>query len=69
MEKKLKALFEFQRFENDPKLKSLIEETENRYQRELSDDDLWMVNAAGVPDLPEFEFRKQQEKIPMRHNK
>lgn len=62
MEKKLKSLFEFQRFENNLRLKSLIEETEKRAAQALSDDDLWMVNAAGAPDLPESELEKQEKR-------
>ena len=46
----LKGLFDFQRFEGDPALQRLIEETEARYFREeLSDDALSMVSAAGDP--------------------
>ena len=51
MEKKLKSLFEFQKFERNADLESLIKESENRYARELSDDDLFLVAAAGEPDL------------------
>lgn len=49
MENKLKALFDFQRFENNSKLAKIISETESRYAAELSDDDLFMVAAAGNP--------------------
>lgn len=48
MEKKLKELFEYQRFEHNGKLDKMINETENRYGKELSDDDLSLVNAAGT---------------------
>ena len=47
MERKLKSLFDYQNFEKNPRLEKLISETENRYARELSDDDLSFVNAAG----------------------
>lgn len=47
MEKTLKGLFDFQRFENNDHLSRLIKESENRYSRELSDDELEQVNAAG----------------------
>ena len=47
MEKKLKALFDYQRFEHNEKLEKLIQETESRYAQELSDNDLMLVNAAG----------------------
>lgn len=45
--KKLKALFDYQRFEDNKKLQALIDETETRYAYALSDDDLEWVNAAG----------------------
>lgn len=47
MENKLKKLFDFQRFEQNEKLGKLIQETESLYANELSDDDLFLVNAAG----------------------
>lgn len=50
MENKLRKLFEYQRFENNSRLEKLISETESRYAAALSDDDLFMVNAAG--DIP-----------------
>ena len=46
-EKLLYALFDYQRFENNPILRTLISETENEYDGEISDDDLCEVNAAG----------------------
>lgn len=47
-EKLLYALFDYQRFENDPILRTLISETENNeYDGKISDDDLYEVNAAG----------------------
>lgn len=55
MENRLKSLFDYQRFESNFRLARLIEETENRYlyndSEELSDDDLELVNAAGDIDL------------------
>lgn len=63
MDKKLKMLFELQRFENNPRLQSLIETTQERSKREMADDDLWMVNAAGAPDLQKPEPKKQDEEI------
>lgn len=47
MEKKLKKLFDYQRFEKNERLEKIIKETESRYGEELSDDDLSLVNAAG----------------------
>lgn len=47
----LEKLFDFQKFENNSRLAKLIAETESRYSKALSDDDLDMVNAAGVPEI------------------
>lgn len=48
-ESKLKSLFDFQRFEQDPKLQSVIDEVNDRYSsgNRLNDDDLELV-AGGV---------------------
>ena len=51
MEKELKKLFDYQRFEKNEKLEKLIRETEGRYAAELSDDDLSFVSAAGEETL------------------
>lgn len=51
-ENKLKRLFDYQRFENDPRLAAMIRETESRYAAfELDDELLGMVNAAGDIEL------------------
>lgn len=50
MEKKLHMLFDFQRFEGNADLASLISEAESRFDSALSDEDLMMVSAAGVPE-------------------
>ena len=50
MEKKLKAMFDYQRFEGNKSLAALIRETEQRDCRELSEDELSFVNAAGDPN-------------------
>ena len=47
MNKKLKMLFDYQRFEQNEKLEKLIQETESRYAKELSEEDLSLVSAAG----------------------
>lgn len=54
MEKRLAALFEYQKYEKDPRLQRLIEETEARFGRELNDDDLKNISAAGeiIPPPP-----------------
>ena len=46
-EKTLSALFHYQLFENEPSLRKLIDEVENEYGTEISDDDLSLVSAAG----------------------
>lgn len=48
MENKLKKLFDFQKFEKNGKLEKQVGETESRYAAELSDDELSLVNAAGI---------------------
>ena len=60
MEKKLTSMFEFRKFAPNPRLAKLIAETEDHYAQALDDDDLWMVNAAGVPEnfIPE-EFQNK----------
>lgn len=50
MENKLRAMFDYQRFEPSSRLARLIQETESRYAQEISDDDLSFVAAAGEPE-------------------
>ena len=47
MEKKLRRLFDVQKFENHDKLSAIIGDVGSRYGRALSDDDLELVSAAG----------------------
>lgn len=63
MEKKLKSMFEFQKFASNPRLEKLIAETEDHYAQALDDDDLWMVNAAGTKDyhIPEEYLKNHKE--------
>lgn len=58
MENFLKGMFDFQRFQPNPRLNSLIEETRSRCGI-LSDDDLELVNAAG--DIHAEAARRQEE--------
>ena len=51
MEKKLKSLFDFQKFEGNDELAKMIAETEGRFKKALSDEELFMVAAAGEPEL------------------
>lgn len=52
MEKKLKRLFDYQKYADNRRLAKMIEDTETRYGEKLTDEDLEMVSAAGVPVLP-----------------
>lgn len=47
----LGRLFDFQKYEDNEKLRKIIADTEERYDSALSDDDLEMVNAAGVNQM------------------
>ena len=61
MEKKLTALFDYQKFECSRVLEDVIDEVHTRYRKiELSLDDLQFVSAAGVPGYtPDREKRKK----------
>ena len=51
MERTLKNLFDFQKFEGNPALQSVIDSVHSRYAtRELNLDEMEWVNAAGTPD-------------------
>ena len=50
MEKKLKLLFDYQSFENSPRLARLISEAQSGGKRALSDDDVGFLNAAGTAE-------------------
>ena len=53
MEKSLRQLFDFQKFAGNPDLQDVIDSVHSRYQtRELSMDEMDMVFAAGVPQMP-----------------
>lgn len=61
MEKKLKQLFDYQKFAGNRELQQVIDSVHARYAvRELDLSDMEMVSAAGVPDLPED--KKEGEK-------
>jgi len=51
MEKKLRSLFDFQRFQKNKRLEEVICQSQARYENALSDEQLDMVNAAGEIDL------------------
>ena len=50
MEKKLRRVFDYQKFAPNSRLGAMIAETERRYQA-LNDDDLFLVSAAGETDI------------------
>ena len=45
------ALFDYQRFADNARLRRLINDTESRYDSELSDDSLAQISAAGDASL------------------
>ena len=47
MKNEIKKLFDYQRFENNARLADIISQTESRYKKALSDEELFLVNAAG----------------------
>lgn len=47
MDEKLSKLFDYQRFEQNPRLKKLIDEAEASSERKLTDEELSEVAAAG----------------------
>ena len=47
IEETLKELFDYQKFEKNIGSERFIQDAENRYAKELSDEDLNLVNAAG----------------------
>lgn len=54
IENKLKMLFDYQKFENNTRVNSIIEESLEQGMM-LSDEDLTMVNAAGIPYVHQVE--------------
>ena len=54
MEKKLKAMFDYQKFARNPRLDAMLSEAEARYECSLSDDDLELVSAAGDGIMPVY---------------
>ena len=60
MERKLKELFDYQKFEGNSALQSVIDSFHSRYSvRELDLDELEYVNAAGIPNM--CLLKKEQE--------
>jgi hypothetical protein len=62
MENRLKKLFDFQRFEGNASLQSVIDDVHARYARkELSMEDMEWVSAAGYSNDPEKKRLKLEE--------
>lgn len=59
-EQMLSALFDYQKFENEPSLMALIDETERLYGAEIPDDELFDVSAAGET-VPVKKFKKPED--------
>lgn len=53
-EKYISRLFDLQRFQQNVRLRAVIDDVESRYAAPLSDEDLTYVNAAGeaLPTVP-----------------
>lgn len=61
MERTLKQLFDYQKFDNNPELERLVDTVHSRYaNRELSIDDVDQVFAAGVTGLPPKDRKKEK---------
>lgn len=56
MEKKLKDLLDYQTFENNSHLSKIIKQTERGFAKELQDEELAFVNAAGGNSAFNFNF-------------
>lgn len=64
MEKLLTSLFDFQRFEKNPSLQSIIDEVEERYGiDEMTDDELDLLAAAGDPFSQELKKKDKDTDI------
>ena len=62
MEEKLKQLLGYQRFEENRELQQVIDSVHAKYAtRKLAPDEMDMVNAAGVPELP-YKRKEREEK-------
>ena len=61
MNNTLKKLFDYQRFEGNRELQQVIDSVHARYAvQELNLDDMEMVSAAGIPEMPDQQ-KKQRE--------
>ena len=63
MSRMLEKLFDYQRFEGNKDLQQVIDSVHAKYTtRELTPDDLEMVNAAGMAELPLKNRQNNEEK-------
>ena len=63
MEKTLRRLFDYQRFEDNEDLRKIVDSVHARYaSRELSMDEMSMVNAAGEPEMSLKHEKEQPRK-------
>jgi hypothetical protein len=62
MEKKLSRLFDYQKYEGNSKLNEVIKDVDSRYPQamELTDDELFNVNAAGKKAILFDEYNKKK---------
>lgn len=51
MENRLKALFDYQKFQGNKRLVKMMEKAQQSLQAELDDDDLVLLAAAGETDI------------------
>lgn len=56
-------LFDFQKFQKNSRLAQFITDVEERYSKELSDEDLGMVHAAGEPDVSKAEKKQGMDEL------
>ena len=64
MEQRLWHLYDFQRFENSPRLKKMLDDALGRYdfsdEGEISDDDAELLNAAGSTVVDPWRDREKR---------
>lgn len=60
MEEKLSQLFDYQRFQQHPKLADMLQAAESCYASALSDDELAMVSAAGSSDATQSAQKEEK---------
>ena len=64
MEQSLRRLFDYQRFESNPRLKKMLDDALGRYdfsdEGEISDDDAELLNAAGSTVVDPWRDREKR---------